>query len=54
MMVYICTKFHENIMNGVRFMERTGNVNGRTDGRPDRQTDERMDGRTVGRTEGTI
>ena len=22
MMVYICTKFHENILNGIRFMER--------------------------------
>ena len=39
MMVYICTKFHENIMNGIRVMERTRKVNGRTDGRPDRRTD---------------
>ena len=35
MMVYICTKFHENILNGIRVMERTRKVNGRTD----RQTD---------------
>ena len=42
-MVYICTKFHENILNGIRVMERTRNVNGRTDGRPDRQTDGRTD-----------
>ena len=34
MMVYICTKFHENIMNGIRVMERTRKVYGRTDGRP--------------------
>ena len=39
MMIYICTKFHENILNGIRVMERTRNVNGRTDGRPDRRTD---------------
>ena len=39
MMVYICTKFHENIVNGIRVMERTRKVNGRTDGRPDRRTD---------------
>ena len=35
MMVYICTKFHENILNGIRVMERTRKVNGRTDGRTD-------------------
>ena len=29
MMVYICTKFHENILNGIRVMERTRKVNGR-------------------------
>ena len=39
MMVYICTKFHENILNGVRVMERTRKVNGRTDRRMDRRTD---------------
>ena len=32
MMVYICTKFHENILNGIRVMERTQKVNGLTDG----------------------
>ena len=36
-MVYICTKFHENIMNGNRVMEQTQKVN--------RRTDRRMDGR---------
>ena len=35
MMVYICTKFHENILNGIRVMERTRKVNGRTDRRTD-------------------
>ena len=44
MKVYICTKFHENILNGIRVMERTRKVNGRTDGRPDRQTDGWTDG----------
>ena len=39
MMVYICTKFHENILNGIRVMELTRKVNGRTD----RQTDGRHD-----------
>ena len=32
MMIYICTKFHENILNGIRVMERTRKVNRRTDG----------------------
>ena len=32
MVVYICTKLHENILNGIRVMERTRKVNGRTDG----------------------
>ena len=40
MMIYICTKFHENILNGIRVMERTRKVNGRTD--------RRTDGRTTG------
>ena len=40
-MVNICTKFHENILNGIRVMERTRKINGRTDG----QTDGRTDGR---------
>ena len=31
MMVYICTKFHENILNGNRVMEQTLKVNGWTD-----------------------
>ena len=35
MIVYICTKFHENILNGIRVMERTRKSNGRTDGRAD-------------------
>ena len=39
MMVYICTKFHENILNGVRVTEQTRKVNGRTDGQTDGQTD---------------
>ena len=30
-MVYICTKFHENILNGIRIMERTRKIR-RTDG----------------------
>ena len=30
MMVYICTKFHENILNGIRVVEPTRKVNGRT------------------------
>ena len=47
-MVYICTKFHENILNGIRVMERTRKINGRTDGRPDKLTD----GQTGGRTDG--
>ena len=32
MVVHICTKFHENILNGIRVMEGTRKVNGRTDG----------------------
>ena len=32
MMVYICTKFHENILNGIIVMKRTRKVNRRTDG----------------------
>ena len=32
MMVYICTKFHENILNGIRVMKRTQKL-------MDRQTD---------------
>ena len=44
MIVYICTKFHENILNGIRVMERTRLVNGRTDGRTNRWTDGGTDG----------
>ena len=33
MMVYICTKFPENILNGISVMDRTRKVNGRSDGR---------------------
>ena len=38
--VYICTKFHENILNGIRVMDRTqkltdGQMDGRTDGTDD-------------------
>ena len=39
MTVYICTKFHENIMNGIRVIERTRKVNGRTDRRTDGRHD---------------
>ena len=39
MMVYICTKFHENILNCIRVMERTQKDNGRTDGQTDGRTD---------------
>ena len=42
MMVYICTKFHKNILNGIRV--RSGHEN-LTDG----QTDRRADGQTDGR-----
>ena len=45
-MVYICTKFHENILNGIRLMKRTRKVKGRTDGRPDGRTDRQTNGRT--------
>ena len=30
-MVYTCTKFHENIFNGIRVVERTRKVNRRMD-----------------------
>ena len=39
-MVYICTMFHENILNGIRVMERTQKVNKWTD----RWMDGQMDG----------
>ena len=44
MLVYIFTKFHENILNGIRVIERTRKVNGRTDGRPDRRVYRQTDG----------
>ena len=50
MVVYICTKFHENILNCIRVMERTRKVNGRTDRQTDGQRARhkmtRLDGRT--------
>ena len=39
MMVYICTKFHENILNGISVIKRTRKVNVRTDGRTDGRYD---------------
>ena len=42
MMVYICTKSHENILNGIRVMERTRKVNGRTNRRTARQNTTRL------------
>ena len=42
MMIYICTKFHENILNGFRVMERTRKVNGQTDGRRARHNTTRL------------
>ena len=39
MMVYISTKFHENILNGIRVMKRTRKVNRGTDGRMDKGHD---------------
>ena len=41
MMIYIYAKFHENIFNGIKVMERTRKVNGRTNGRPNRRIDGR-------------
>ena len=40
-MVYICTNFHENILNGIRVMELWSGHEKLTDG----QTDVRTDGR---------
>ena len=39
MMIYTGTKFHENILNGIRVMELTRKVNGRTMGQTDVRTD---------------
>ena len=38
---YICIKFHENILNGIRVMELQRKVNGRPDGQTDGWTDRR-------------
>ena len=43
-MLYICTKFHENISKGFLVIARAPNHDGRTDG----QTDGRTDGQTDG------
>ena len=48
MMLYICTKFHENISNSVLVIARIRNHDGQTDRRTDRQTDGRTDGQTDG------
>ena len=45
MTVHICTKSHENILKGIRVIERTRKVKGHTDG----QTDDRTSGQTDGR-----
>ena len=44
MVIYISTKFHENILKGIRVMERTRKVNGRTDGQTDGSPHRRTDG----------
>ena len=44
MMFYICTKLHENVLDGIRVMDRTRKVNGRTDGPSDRRAAGQMDG----------
>ena len=41
MIVYICTKFHENILKSIKVMERTPKAKGWTDRRTSRQTDGR-------------
>ena len=47
MLVNICIKFHEDILNGFQVTERTrfcdGQTDRRTDGRTDGQTDRRTD-----------
>ena len=43
-MVYICNKFHENILNSIKVMERTRKANGPTDRRLDRRKDRWTDG----------
>ena len=44
MVVDICNKVYENILNGIRVMERTRKVDRRTDRHTDRHTDGRTDG----------
>ena len=46
--LYICTKFHENISKGFLVIARTRNHDGRTDGQRDRRTDRQTDGQTDG------
>ena len=41
-MVYICAKFHENILNDNRVMEQTRKVNGQTRGRRARHITTRL------------
>ena len=43
MLVNICMKFHEDILNGFQVTERTRFCDGQTDGRTDRQTDRMTD-----------
>ena len=45
MMIYICTKFHENILNRIRVKERTRKVNRQTDGLRARHMARLLDGR---------
>ena len=52
-MLYICTKFHEIISNGIKVMDRTRMFNRwRTDGRTDRRTDGWTDRQTLKSSEG--
>ena len=55
-MLYICAKFREIILNGMKVIERTRMINcwrtdRQTDGRTDRQTDGRTDGWTDRQTD---
>ena len=52
MMLYICTKFHENISKGFSIIVRTRNHDGRKDGQMDGQTDGQTDRQTDGQTDG--
>ena len=49
MLVNICMKFHEDILNGFQVTERTRFCDGQTDVRTDRQMDRQMDRQTNGR-----